>query len=184
MFTQTNVPIPGLLDGYESALTEMGYSMTTKLLFIRRADLIIRQHMNKGLEYLDRDTICAYTREIDGKYFNGGMQRRHYERTRREIDRFVAYAFSGIQTLLPSPLRGARQGLSPEFEGIVAEFLSGNSHPNTRCDMRWTATNILHGWKTRALKIWRVSALSRYRSSFWIVRRNMLRALSMTSSCI
>lgn len=140
MFTQTNVPIPGLLDGYESALTEMGYSMTTKLLFIRRADLIIRQHMNKGLEYLDRDTICAYTREIDGKYFNGGMQRRHYERTRREIDRFVAYAFSGIQTLLPSPLRGARQGLSPEFEGIVAEFLSGNSHPNTRCDMRWTAT--------------------------------------------
>ena len=93
MFTQTNVPIPGLLDGYESALTEMGYSMTTKLLFIRRADLIIRQHMNKGLEYLDRDTICAYTREIDGKYFNGGMQRRHYERTRREIDRFVAYAF-------------------------------------------------------------------------------------------
>lgn len=140
MFTQTNVPIPGLLDGYESALTEMGYSMTTKLLFIRRADLIIRQHMNKGLEYLDRDTICAYTREIGGKYFNGGMQRRHYERTRREIDRFVAYAFSGIQTLLPGPLRGARQGLSPEFEGIVAEFLSGNSHPNTRCDMRWTAS--------------------------------------------
>ena len=31
MFTQTNVPIPGLLDGYESALTEMGYSMTTKI---------------------------------------------------------------------------------------------------------------------------------------------------------
>ncbi len=180
MFTQTNVPIPGLLDGYESALTEMGYSMTTKLLFIRRADLIIRQHMNKGLEYLDRDTICAYTREIDGKYFNGGMQRRHYERTRREIDRFVAYAFSGIQTLLPSPLRGASRSLRGLWLSSCLETPTRTR--DVTCAGR--PLNILHGWKTRALKIWRVSALSRYRSSFWIVRRNMLRALSMTSSCI
>ncbi|MCM1344621.1 MAG: tyrosine-type recombinase/integrase [Muribaculaceae bacterium] len=155
MFTQPNVPIvpiPGLLEGYESALTEMGYSMTTKLLFIRRADLIIRRHMDKGLECLDRDTIRAYTREIDGKYYNGGMQRRHYERTRREIDRFAAYAFSGRRNLLPSPLRGVRQKLSPEFEGIVAEFLSGDFHPNTRCDMRWAATKYFAWLESQGFK--------------------------------
>ena len=35
------IPIEGLLESYESALTEPGYSITTKLLFVKRAGLII-----------------------------------------------------------------------------------------------------------------------------------------------
>lgn len=136
---QTKILIAGLLDGYETALTQMGYSITTKLLFVRRADLIIRQHQNVDLEYWDQAIINRYTSEIDDKYFQGNMQKKHYERAKREIDRFVSYVYSGKSNALPSPLRGARQKLSPEFGRIAEEFISGKFHPNTRCDMRWTA---------------------------------------------
>lgn len=139
MLTQTNIPISGLLDGYEAALTKMGYSLTTKLLFIKRADLIIRRHLNRDSEYLLPNVIIEYIQEIDERYFNGDMKRRYHERVRREIERFVNYASSGNSSMQPSPLRGARQKLLPEFEQISEEFLSGKCHPNTRCDMRWTA---------------------------------------------
>ena len=137
MLTQAKIPIQGLLDGYETALTKMGYSLTTKLLFLRRADLIIRRHLDKGLEYLNSDIIVGYAQEIDERYFNGDMKRRYHERARREIDRFVGYSCSGNSGALPSPLRGARQKLTPEFERIAGEFISEKLHPNTRCDMRW-----------------------------------------------
>lgn len=145
MLTQTETPISGLLDGYEAALTEMGYSITTKLLFIRRADLIIRRHLNSGLEHLVSDIIIGYAQEIDERYFNGDMKRRYHERAKREVERFVNYAFSGNSNMQPSPLRGARQKLLPEFEQIAEEFLSGKFHPNTRCDMRW-ATHKYFAW--------------------------------------
>ena len=63
------IPIEGLLDGYEVALTGMGYSITTKLLLVRRAELIIRRHQNAGLAYFDQAIINCYTGEIDDKYF-------------------------------------------------------------------------------------------------------------------
>ena len=34
-------------------------------------------------------------------------------------------------------LRGARQELTPKFEQIAEEFIAGDLHPNTRCDIRW-----------------------------------------------
>lgn len=67
------------------------------------------------------------------------MKRRYHESVRREIERFLNYASSGNSSMQPSPLRGARQKLLPAFEQIAGEFLSGKYHPNTRCDMRWTA---------------------------------------------
>lgn len=142
---QTKIPIAGLLDGYETALTQMGYSITTKLLFVRRADLIIRRHLNSGLEYLDLDIIISYAQEFDERCFNGDVKKRYHERAKREIDRFVSYACSGKGGALPSPLRGARQKLSPEFERIAEEFISGEFHPNTRCDIRWT-THKFFAW--------------------------------------
>lgn len=63
------IPIEGLLDGYEVALTGMGYSITTKLLLVRRAELMIRRHQNAGLAYFDQAIINCYTGEIDDKYF-------------------------------------------------------------------------------------------------------------------
>lgn len=65
------------------------------------------------------------------------MQKPHYERTKREIDRFVSYVYSGKSSALPSPLCGARQKLTPKFEQIAEEFIAGDFHPNTRCDIRW-----------------------------------------------
>lgn len=134
---QTKIPLAGLLEGYEAALNGMGYSITTKLLFVRRAELIIRKHLTNGLDYLDQAIIDGYAKEIDDRYFNGTIERKHYERTKREIARFVYYAYSGSGGALPSVLRGARQKLTPEFEKIAEDFLSGDFHPNTRCDMRW-----------------------------------------------
>lgn len=137
MPTKERIPINGVLNGYETALTEMGYSTTTKLLLIKRAELMVRQHQNAGLAFFDQTIINRYTREIDDKYFKGGMKKKHYERTKREIDRFVSYIYSGKSAALPSTLCGARQKLTPAFEKIAEEFIAGDFHPNTRCDIRW-----------------------------------------------
>lgn len=137
MSDQTAIPLDGLLDSYESALSGMGYSVTTKLLFVRRAELIIRLHLQEGLEYLDPDTLERYAQKMEGRYFNGELTRRHYESIRREIERFAAYASSGDSRALPSPLCGSRQKLKPKFERIAEEFLSGEFHPKTRRNMRW-----------------------------------------------
>lgn len=137
MSTQTEIPIVGLLDRYEVALTSMGYSYTTKLLLLKRADQIIRRHMNQGLSHLDLAIIADYSREIDERYFCGALKKRHYWSITREIQRFVDYSSSGKSDALPSPLRGARQKLTPEFERIADEFVSGEFHRNTRCDIRW-----------------------------------------------
>lgn len=139
------IPIEGLLDGYEAALTEMGYSITTKLLLVRWAELMIRRHQNAGLAYFDQAIVNCYTGEIDDKYFKGNIQKTHYERSKREIDRFVSYVHTGRSDALPSTLRGARQRLTPKFEQIAEEFIAGDFHPNTRCDIRWV-TYKYFGW--------------------------------------
>ena len=137
MPAKKKIPIERLLEGYESALTQTGYSITTKLLLVKRAELMVRRHLNAGLVYFDQAVINRYVSEIDDKYFKGNMQKKHYERTKREIDRFVSYVCTGRIDALPSTLRGARQELTPEFERIAEEFIAGDFHPNTRCDIRW-----------------------------------------------
>lgn len=137
MPVKEKIPIEGLLEGYEVALAQTGYSVTTKLLLVRRAELMVRRHQNAGLVYFDQTIINRYTGEIDDKYFKGNMQKKHYERAKREIDRFVSYVCTGRIDALPSTLRGARQELTPRFERIAEEFIAGDFHPNTRCDIRW-----------------------------------------------
>lgn len=119
MLPKEKVPIEGLLEGYETALARTGYSITTKLLLVKRADLMIRRHLNVGLVYFDQTVINHYMSEIDDKYFKGNMQKTHYERTKREIDRFVSFVCTGRIDALSSTLRGARQELRPRFEQIV-----------------------------------------------------------------
>ena len=137
--TREKIPLAGLIDGFDAALTKLGYSLTTKLLFLRRAELIVRKHQNNGVEYLDLTIVNGYVQEIDERYFNGEMARRYHERTKREIDRFVNFAYTGDCAALTNPICGARQKLTPEFERITEEFLTGEFHPNTRCDLRWAA---------------------------------------------
>lgn len=131
------ISIEGLLENYEAALAQTGYSITTKLLLVKRAELMIRRHLNAGLAYFDQTIINRYMGEIDDKYFKGNMQKKHYERTKREIDRFVSYVCTGRIDSLSSTLRGARQELTPKFKQIAKEFVAGDFHPNTRCDIRW-----------------------------------------------
>ena len=136
--TQEKIPINGLLEGYETMLKEMGYCTTTRFLLVRRAELILRRHQDQGLEHLDKDIVNRYVQEIDERYFNGKMARRYHERAKREIERFINYVYTGKSPALPSVLRGATQKLTPGYERIAEDFLSGDFHPNTRSDMRWT----------------------------------------------
>ena len=130
------VPLDGLLDSYESALSELGYSITTKLLFVRRAELIIRLHLEEGLEHLNPDTLERYAQKIDGRYFNGELTRRHYESIRREIKRFAAYAFSGECHALPSPLCGSKQKLKAKSATIrSSRQMSGRQSTNWKMRM-------------------------------------------------
>ena len=106
MFKEGQIPIGGLLEGYDAALGAMGYRATTRLLFIRRAETIIRRHENQGMEFLNPEIIADYAREIQERHFAGEMKRRYHERAMREIERFVSYACTGSASALPSPLRG------------------------------------------------------------------------------
>lgn len=137
MSPKETIPIEHLLESYETTLAQTGYSITTKLLLVKRAGLMIRRHLNAGTVYFDQTIINHYMGEIDDKYFKGNMQQKHYERTKREIDRFVSYVCTGRIDSLSSTLRGARQELTPKFEQIAKEFVAGDFHPNTRCDIRW-----------------------------------------------
>lgn len=137
MSAQITMPIAGILDRYETVLTEMGYSYTTKLLLLKRADQIIRWHENRGLDYINPDIISEYSHEIEERYFKGEIQKRYYRSIVREIQRFVNFAVDKNCRLV-NPLRGSRQKLGPEFERIADGFVSGDFHPNTRCDIRWT----------------------------------------------
>jgi site-specific recombinase XerD len=131
------IPIAGLLDGYEATLSGMGYGYATKLEFLKRAGLIIRRHENQGLDCIDTSLIADYSREIDERYYNGDLNRHYYYGLTREIQRFVNFIGTGRSDALPSPLRGSKQELSPEFAKIADEFISGQFHPNTRGDIRW-----------------------------------------------
>ena len=137
MPTQEKIPLAGLVQGFDASLAKMGYSLTTRLLFVRRAELIVRRHQNSGVEYLDTEILNDYAREIDERYFSGTMHQNHYRRAKREIDRFASFATTGSGASLPSVLCGAQQKLTPTFQQIADDFLSGDYHPNTRCDMRW-----------------------------------------------
>ncbi len=108
MQAKRKIPIERLLESYEVALTQTGYSTTTKLLLVKRTELMIRRHLNVGLAYFDQTIINRYMGEVDDKYFKGNMQKKHYERTKREIDRFVSYVCTGRIDSLSSTLRGAR----------------------------------------------------------------------------
>ena len=96
------IPIERLLEGYKTALAQTGYSITTKLLSVKRAKLMIRRHLNAGLAYFDQTIINRYM---------------------GEIDRFVSYVCTGRIDSLSSTLRGARQELTPKFEQIAKEFV-------------------------------------------------------------
>lgn len=137
MSTQLTIPIAGILDRYETVLTGMGYSYTTKLLLLKRADQIIRRHEDQGLDYINPDIISDYSHEIEERYFKGKIQKRYYRSIVREIQRFVNFAVDK-NCRSASPLRGSRLKLTPEFERIADSFVSGDFHPNTRCDIRWT----------------------------------------------
>lgn len=123
MQAKRKIPIERLLESYEVALTQTGYSTTTKLLLVKRTELMIRRHLNVGLAYFDQTIINRYMGEVDDKYFKGNMQKKHYERTKLEIDRFVSYVCTGRIDSLSSTLRGARQELTPKFEQIAKEFV-------------------------------------------------------------
>ena len=137
MLTQTQVPITGLLDGYEVILTGMGYGYSTRLQFLKRAAVIIQRHENQGLEHIDPDIISDYAHEVDERYYNGIMTKHYHRGLTREIQRFVNYVDSGKSEALPNPIRGSRQKLTPKFEQVADEFVSGKFHSNTRGDIRW-----------------------------------------------
>ena len=137
MVTQAKIPIVGLLDSYDKELTGMGYSYATKLVFLKRARMIILQHENKGLEFLDSEIIAKYSRDVDERYFRGEIKRKYYWSLTCEIQRFINHAFFEKNDALPSPLRGSRQELTPRFAQIADEFVSQGFHPNTRADIRW-----------------------------------------------
>ena len=137
MQTQSRVPIAGLLDGYEAKLAEMGYGYSTKLLFLKRAGVIVRRHEDQGLEFIEPAVVSDYSQEINERYYNSELTKHYYRGLTREIQRFVSYVDSGTGGLLPSPLRGSRQKLTSWFEQIAEEFVSGEFHPNTRGDIRW-----------------------------------------------
>ena len=127
MITREKVPVEGLLESYEAALMQTGYSITTKLLLIRRADLMIRQHLNEGMVYFDQSVINRYLREIDDRYFRVLCRKNIMSEQNVKSTVSVSYVCTGRIDALSSTLRGARQELTPTFKQIAEEFIAGFS---------------------------------------------------------
>lgn len=115
MFARATIPIGSLLVGYETALTEMGYSFSTKLTYLQYASIIIQRHQSSGLEYLEPEIFLNYIQEVDEKFLAGSLKKHYYASVRRAVEKFVSYICSGKAGMLPNPLRGAKQTLSPAF---------------------------------------------------------------------
>lgn len=83
------IPISDLLVRDETALTEMGYSFSTKLKYLKYASLNIQRHQN--LEYLDPKVFLNYVQEIDEKFLAGSLKKHYYGDVWRAIKKFVTY---------------------------------------------------------------------------------------------
>ena len=108
MITREKVPVEGLLESYEAALMQTGYSITTKLLLIRRADLMIRQHLNEGMVYFDQSVINRYLREIDDRY--SGVLCRKNIMSEQNVKSTVSSAMSAQDGLMPCQVRSVEPG--------------------------------------------------------------------------
>jgi hypothetical protein len=78
LMAQGQIPIKGLLNEYEAPLTELGNGFSTRLNFLKRAELIAHRYENLGLEYFDPNIIAEYAREIDERYFSGQIKKLYY----------------------------------------------------------------------------------------------------------
>jgi site-specific recombinase XerD len=131
---QTN--IQNLFVKFETALTEYGFGYATRLRILHRAHTIVRRHEINGKDYFDGKIISDYYHEIDDRLYNGKMSKDHNQTLHREVGRFLQFAEHGTLKL-PNLLKGCRQTITPDYEEIAENFLSGDMHPNTRNDIRW-----------------------------------------------
>ena len=47
--------------------------------------MLVRKYLTEGPDYLDQEIINDYVKEIDDRYFHGTIEKKHYDRTKREI---------------------------------------------------------------------------------------------------
>jgi len=130
--------LPELLAAYEAALTVYGLGYASRLRFLQRAGTLVLRHERHGKEYLDSEIVADFYREIAERHYSGNVSDMHYWSVRREATRFLHFVETG-EVKLPNPQRGARQALTPEYERMAENYLSGDMHPNTRNDARWVA---------------------------------------------
>ena len=144
MKTERQIPLSELMESYEKALTTYGLGYATRLRLLQRAGTIVLRHERQGKDYLDDEIVAVFFRETVERLYNGEISKNHYRMLRREADRFLNFIATG-EVKLPNPQSGARQTLTPEYEQIANQYLSGDMHPNTRNDARWV-THMYFAW--------------------------------------
>ncbi|MDR0302606.1 MAG: tyrosine-type recombinase/integrase [Treponema sp.] len=130
------IRLPELMAEYETALTKCGFGYATRLRLLQRAAMIISIHERRGKEFFDGEIIVEYIRDINDRFYNGEITKKHSKVLHRETERLLWFAESG-EIKMPNPQQGARQTLTSEFERIAEGYLSLDMHPNTRNDARW-----------------------------------------------
>lgn len=128
-----------LIIGYEAALRATGMAASSVLRCIHHCAMLDDMHIMQGAEYLDHSIVANYTRNTRTRYEDGKIGRKYFNSIIRNVARFLEYAETeGVS--LENPMKGSRYTLTPEFEKIADAFLKhGESHPNTRNDMRWVS---------------------------------------------
>lgn len=132
-----NIRVGDILVRYENAMLKHGLGYATRLRSLERVTTVVRRHEDQGLEYFDPAILTDYARENDEKFCSGVIQKKQYQRIRRETQRFMCFVETG-EVKIANPLKGSRYKLTPSFERIAEGYLANcGLHPNTRNDARW-----------------------------------------------
>jgi site-specific recombinase XerD len=128
-----------LMEKYENALRVAGFGYGTRLRILSRANGLVHLHERKLSQCLNPEIVSEYCRDFDRRLYEGKIGLPYHRDLMRDVQRFLRYAEYGTVEQ-PSPLKGCRYVVLPEFERISDAYLaSGDFHPNTRNDMRWVA---------------------------------------------
>jgi hypothetical protein len=127
-----------LMQNYEKALADHGLGYSSRLSHLQRVRGLVILHEQRGLQYLDNETVAEYYREIDERFYSGKVKKNNYQQLRRMVDRFMLFVDSG-EVKMSNLLAGCRQEVNAEYGAIAEQFIATVPHPNTRNDARWVS---------------------------------------------
>ena len=133
-----NVTVAQLAEHTRDLLMEMGIQPITAWTHYTKGLVpIVELHRKYAREFFDSDLVYKYVKEIEKRFANGEIGKKHYEQLRLAANRLTQMNEKG---LLEWTCRGrpSKFVLNDYYEKILAAFIKErNWHRNTQKDVLW-----------------------------------------------